>query len=213
LLRQVTLELDMENEIQAIARDSGVRLTVADCRDLDTESMTMLLELEGKQGSLEGAVSAIRRARGMSQLHETSISVTKRICLVVVDKPPICSASMGVGVVCLQCPYSQGGEKVAWKVLVRRSGDIRALVGRLKDKGISTHITSISEVDQEELLTGRQKEVISTAVRLGFFDFPRKVSVTELGAKLGIKPSTLSEILRSAERKIMEKVARDLSAA
>ena len=46
--------------------------------------------------------------------------------------------------------------------------------------------------------------MIAAALSQGYFDFPRKVGLTELSKRLGIKASTLSEILRSAERKVMQ---------
>ena len=52
-------------------------------------------------------------------------------------------------------------------------------------------------------LTKRQKEIILTAVAQGYFEFPRRISLTGLGELLGIRPSTVSEILRSAERRLV----------
>jgi predicted DNA binding protein len=45
---------------------------------------------------------------------------------------------------------------------------------------------------------------MATAMANGYFDFPRKISLTGLSQLVGVKPSTLSEILRSAERRIMQ---------
>ena len=52
-------------------------------------------------------------------------------------------------------------------------------------------------------LTARQMQVVSTAVTRGYFEFPRRISHTGLSELVGVKPSTLSEILRSAERRIL----------
>ena len=52
-------------------------------------------------------------------------------------------------------------------------------------------------------LKARQMEVVSTAVTQGYFEFPRRISLTGLSELVGVKPSTLSEILRSAERRIL----------
>jgi predicted DNA binding protein len=203
MLRQVALEVETRSCVQKTARETGVRLRLTDCRDLDSERMTMLFELEGEPASLDRAVRELRRSKDISQLHETEVSANKKLCMGVVRRPPLCVASMGLGIVCLTCPYSQPGEKIRWEILVRRSGDIRTLVSRLEEKGIGAEISSISRYDHEEVLTPRQKEVISEAVRQGYFDFPRKVGLTELSKRIGIKPSTLSEIMRGAERKIM----------
>jgi hypothetical protein len=210
VLRQVTLELNMENDIQGIAREAGVRLNVTDCRDMDDETMTMLLELEGEPKALQKAVVGLRKAKWMKQLHETKVTDTKTLSLTILERPPVCNASMGIGVVCLECPYSHGGEKMTWQILVRRASDVRALISRLEKKGIEARIASISEVNNEEVLTDRQKVVVSTALSLGYFDFPRKISLTGLSGKMGIRSSTLSQILRSAERKIMTSVGQGL---
>lgn len=212
MLRQVTLELNLENEIQRVAREAGVQMRVADCRDVDDQTMAMLLELEGERGSLRTAVQGLRRSKQVKQMHETEVRENKSLMLTILEQPPLCNASMGLGVVCLACPYGNDGENMTWKVLVRSSGDVRSLISRLEKKGVKTRVVGISEVDHEDLLTDRQKEVVATALSLGYFDFPRKVGLTELSKRVGVKPSSLSEILRSAERKIMESATRDVRA-
>jgi predicted DNA binding protein len=97
-----------------------------------------------------------------------------------------------------------------WQVLVSKPDDLRELTSRLQKQGVGAKVKSISQVNQEELLTGRQKEILATAISLGYYDFPRKISLTALSDKVGIRPSTLSEVLRSAERKIIENVAKSI---
>jgi predicted DNA binding protein len=38
---------------------------------------------------------------------------------------------------------------------------------------------------------------------MGFFDYPRKINMEELSRKLGISPSTLSEMIRRGIRKLL----------
>ena len=58
------------------------------------------------------------------------------------------------------------------------------------------------------ILTERQEEVIRVAFETGYFDFPRRVESTDLAKKLGISGSTLSEILRAAERRVFSEYLR-----
>lgn len=53
------------------------------------------------------------------------------------------------------------------------------------------------------MLTSRQEEVLLTALRMGYFDIPRRIKTRELASVLGMKPSTLTEILRRALRKLI----------
>ena len=54
-----------------------------------------------------------------------------------------------------------------------------------------------------ELLTERQYELFDLACRYGYYEEPKKISLQEIGAKLGICESTSAELLRKAERKLM----------
>jgi len=210
MLRLVSLELGMVNHFKKVANESGVRLTVADCRDFNLKGMSMLLQLEGDRRGMQLAVKGLRRLKGVRHLYDTGVNGSKTLCLTVLDRPNLCDASLGTGVVCMQCPYNEAEVNPMWQVLVSRPDDVRELISRLQRRGVSASIKSISQVNQEELLTGRQKEILAMAISLGYFDFPRKISLTELSKKVAIKPSTLSEVLRNAERKILENTARTI---
>jgi predicted DNA binding protein len=51
------------------------------------------------------------------------------------------------------------------------------------------------------MLTPRQIEVMIAAINVGYFEFPRKISLTKLVKRLSTRPSTAAEILRRAENK------------
>jgi len=52
-------------------------------------------------------------------------------------------------------------------------------------------------------LTDRQLEVLVTAYRAGYFERPRETTGTEVAAALDISPSTFSQHLRAAQRKLL----------
>jgi len=53
-------------------------------------------------------------------------------------------------------------------------------------------------------LTGRQEEIIRIALDKGYFDCPKKTSIRELSRMFGISKSTLSEVLRLGQKKIIK---------
>lgn len=59
------------------------------------------------------------------------------------------------------------------------------------------------EINKKEHLTLKQKEILETAYMLGFFSYPRKITLTELAKHIKVSKSTLSENIRIAENKIM----------
>lgn len=60
------------------------------------------------------------------------------------------------------------------------------------------------EINKKENLTLKQREILETANLLGYFSYPRKISLTQLAKHFKISKSTLSENLRSAENKIIQ---------
>lgn len=57
--------------------------------------------------------------------------------------------------------------------------------------------------DRDLLLTARQDQILSIAFERGYFDFPKKIGLKELAVQTGIETSTLAEILRRAQKKIL----------
>ena len=89
-----------------------------------------------------------------------------------------------------------------WTV-VGGSSSYRELVAGLEKHKIPYELRLLRELQDSELLTGRQEEVLSIAFQSGYFDFPKKTGLKELAARTGVKESTLAEILRRGQKKIL----------
>ena len=55
-------------------------------------------------------------------------------------------------------------------------------------------------------LTDRQFEAIKTATEIGYYAVPRQASLSAVAAELGVASSTVSELLRRAESRLMSRV-------
>lgn len=53
-------------------------------------------------------------------------------------------------------------------------------------------------------LTDRQREVLETAMDLGYFERPRSANATEVAERLDISPSTFAEHLAAAQSKVLD---------
>jgi len=71
-----------------------------------------------------------------------------------------------------------------------------------------TPMSDFVPLDHQVALTERQEQVLGTALVQGYFEFPRRISLTGLSELVGVRPSTLSEILRGAERRVLESTVR-----
>jgi len=56
-------------------------------------------------------------------------------------------------------------------------------------------------------LSEKERLVLTAAIGSGYYEYPRKMSATELAEKLGYSKSTLIEYLRKAENKVMEEIS------
>ena len=203
MLRQIALQVRAENRLQDTARLHGAKLNIVDCKSFNKTGMSLLMELRGAEQDVRAATTAIRHLDGVRQVIEGEGPGDALPLLVVLDRPAICRASNDVAIVCLDCPLNSEIQPASWRFIARKTSDFRQVLTRLSKEGIETRIEDVAPLERKATLTGRQKEIIATAVAQGYFEFPRKISLTGLSELVGVKPSTLSEILRSAERRIM----------
>lgn len=203
MLRQIALQVRTENKLQDAAKEHGVKLNIVDCKPFNRTGMSLLLEMRGETQGIRAATATIRRTEGVRQVIEGEGEVGAAPLLVVLDRPGICRASNDAAIVCLDCPLNSEVQPSSWRFIARKTSDFRQVLTKLAKEGIETRIEDVAPLERKATLTGRQKEIMATAVAQGYFEFPRKISLTGLSELVGVKPSTLSEILRSAERRIM----------
>ncbi|TYL37061.1 helix-turn-helix domain-containing protein [Natronococcus pandeyae] len=87
---------------------------------------------------------------------------------------------------------------------------LAALADRLEQVGLRYRIERVQEqLYESQLLSERQLEVAVTAVDEGYYDTPRRCSLTELADHLGIAKSTCSETLHRAEEAIVKRFVEE----
>ncbi|MFC4440036.1 MULTISPECIES: helix-turn-helix domain-containing protein [Natrialbaceae] len=85
-------------------------------------------------------------------------------------------------------------------------------VEQLSQFGLQYRIESLRErLHDNQLLSKRQQELVVAAVDQGYYDTPRRCSLTELADHLGIAKSTCSETLHRAEEVIVKQFVDGLA--
>ena len=102
-------------------------------------------------------------------------------------------------------------------LVMAQSSKCREFLSAIKEQIPGAVVTSISRdsiTPVEGLLTERQREVFHYALTQGYWDVPRRTTLSELATSLKVSKSTLHEILSSVESKIIHKVTeREISEA
>jgi predicted DNA binding protein len=211
MLKQVSLSIATSNPLQEVARRDNAEVSVIDCRNVNGKRSMFLLDVSAREDEIEHVISDLRGLTGVERMYSTSETKNGALCVAVLQRPPICQAAGATGVLCLKCPLNCKDEELLWDVLIKDPRNLKNLFEKLEKSGIHARVNGISEARRESALTHRQREVMNKAISLGYFEFPRKIDLTQLAQTLQIKPSSLSEILRSAQRKILQRYTDEVS--
>lgn len=103
----------------------------------------------------------------------------------------------------LELPFSVADGTVSWEVTAS-SDRLSSLGDQLRELGIEFDVRSVQEVmEAEGMLTPTQHQLVETAVEEGYYETPRRCTLTDLAETADIAKSTCSETLHRAEGKIV----------
>lgn len=93
---------------------------------------------------------------------------------------------------------------------------LQEIVSALRERFSDVHLQKLTRSDEasdsdlvlvdRNRLTTRQREVLQTAYDMGYFDHPKRANAGDVSDALDISPSTFSEHLTAAQRKILNAV-------
>jgi predicted DNA binding protein len=92
--------------------------------------------------------------------------------------------------------------RMKWLIITDDNRTIGKISKELEAYGCDLHVERITAFEGKGVLTSRQESVIQEALANGYFDYPRRTDSEELAERLGISVSTLSEIMRAAQRRV-----------
>lgn len=120
---------------------------------------------------------------------------------VVIDKCAACIALKQSNCFMVSSKSRVGGW-LEWVVAAQNNGSIQDLVYLLGKNKCQVELTQVSGSSGAPGLTTRQEEILQFAYSNGYYEYPRKVSLTDLSRIFEVSPSTMSEILRAGQRRI-----------
>lgn len=90
-----------------------------------------------------------------------------------------------------------------WLIISERDQAERFVNG-LRERGVKVEIASSREYKPHATLTDRQRELMQAAIAQGYYEVPRRITLTKLAERLKVAKSTLSETLARGERHLLE---------
>lgn len=119
---------------------------------------------------------------------------------------PVVLDSLGEAGVPLRTPFEVVDGTARWEVTTS-TGRLTELGDRLDAAGIGydlEYVRSIDGTEAESVLTDRQREVLLAAVDLGYYETPRRATLTDVAESLDVSKATASDVLHRAEGRIVD---------
>ncbi len=182
----------------ATARARGVSVRVTSCVPVGGTTLVETVELagEGWRDVLQDLQAG--RADRVEVLDESPNGAVVRLAV------PSCGlrAAIEASGVAPDFPFDVEDGTDRWLVVAPRER-ARAFVDALGRAGMRARVEFSGEYAPARPLTPRQSEVLHAAVDAGYYDFPRRTSLSLLAERLGVAKSTLSELLMIVEREVV----------
>ncbi len=119
------------------------------------------------------------------------------------DENSVLSAPL-VDVDCsLEWPVQLNGNFKRLRVLLNEAKVDDLIVGI---ENIGANVLKMSKVRRGaefgNLFTLKQREILGSTIKLGYYDFPRKINLNDLSKQVGVSPSTLCVHLQKIESRV-----------
>lgn len=195
----ITIELANERcKVLRTLDESGVsRFRIIDVRAVDGEVTRHLVRMASEEiFKIPESISVKRRSGGKTEL-ESSVWIDTKGC-------DVCSTILSSGSFLISGRNIEENTLI-YHFIVPNFEAFRKITSTLEAKGLKHKILEVGRLKSKgKILTEKQERVLWIALRMGFFEYPRKVNTQELSRRLGISMSTLSEITRRGMRRLLE---------
>ncbi len=198
---EALLSIGAPDWMESISRNHSAKVKILSCMHLDEGGARDLVELSAPADRMDGAIKELKDHPHFEEVAIARSSREKALAIVAAKRCALCGV-MGSSDCFLLSASSEDG-KILWNILASGRGPLDKLVARLRKGGFAVAIKKLKEFGKKEELTHRQEEIVRIALQKGYFDNPKKISIRELGKLMGLSISTLSEILRSGQKKIL----------
>lgn len=188
--------------VTEVTREHGATVNLVEQKPAGATGLQSLVEIDPGEADPEAVVETLRRNRFVHGVEAIVPRKGKVLATLMVDNCHACHELASSDCFLTDATATEGGG-LEWRLLAPQRSSVESLVKILKDRGIAVELAAIKTVRGSGNLTDRQERVLSLAFELGYFEFPKKIGLTELAEKLGVSKAALSETLRTGEEKIL----------
>ena len=193
---------------QELTSKYHAKINILDCLPYEGDGNKDLVEIEVDPQYAEMILADVKKNPEVDLVDLTIVDKGKIKGAVATQDCVACCTMVGSEAFLLESHMDKEG-KTIWRLLSTDKEAIRQIIADLEGHRYYVELLKLTSVDVEELMTSRQEDILQIAFERGYFDYPKKISLRDLAAMFDISISTLSEMLRKGQRKIMEEYFDD----
>jgi predicted DNA binding protein len=199
-MREAILKITMpDNWVKDVCKKYPYPIKFIECMPYSESGGRGLIEIKGEKS--DEIVAEIKKHPDVCRI---DISHLKNGVLgsVVTERCSACRALTGSDCFLTSASSLEDGS-VEWKLITGAEGSLSDLIENLEENGCRVELKSTVHLSKKSMLTNRQEEIIRAAFEKGYYDYPKKITISELAKMFDISPSTLGEIIQRGEKKII----------
>jgi predicted DNA binding protein len=193
-----------ENWITNLCRDDAATVRLLSVKSEDNRpDITHFVEIVSDRIGADVMRNQLRNFSDVTESDIAIVGVNRLVGAVTSNDCTVCSL-----IVHSQTGYFIGPAtteedcQMTYRLFMNGEG-IPAFLQTLHEKGVVYKIAEIAKMSKTRAITSKQERVLKSALELGYYDYPKRISTEDLSKVVGLAPSTISEILRRAEKRII----------
>ena len=209
----LTFHVEPDSTLSRFVTAVDAPLTVTDVSHRDDGTCAVFVTLDvSTTGERDRAEQTVRGNTGASVLRADTTGVT---CVLTLGAGSAIQQLVGHGAALQQVEVRTDSKQLAVTVQLPYETEVREYVDAVTDavdgaelvakghRSVDWQSAATVATAADDQLTDRQREALQMAFHAGYFDWPRSTDADTVAAQLGIAQSTLSQHLRTAERKLL----------
>jgi len=189
--------------IRSIAESYPARIRILDCKASESdEGVTEVFEILTDDEHSDRILDALQQDSYIDTLDIISSKGGRILGTVTTHRCTACR-TFAVSHCFLVSVSANKDGTVEW-VLLGSEDEYKRLLRSLGEQGVEATVTKLTRATGGKSLTSRQEQILQIALEKGYFNYPRSIDLRSLAQLLDVSPPTLSELLRKAQRKILQ---------
>jgi len=190
-----------KNWMTEISEKCDARVRIIERKPYADYGSQDLVEIDAED--MKEVLESIQRNPLVSKVEISSLEKGRALAAVSTQECLPCHVLITSGCFLVTATTKEDG-RTEWTLIASRKESFKDLIGKLEKSGCEVKLESLKRISRREILTDRQEEILLIAFQKGYFDYPKRISIRQLARICNVSISTMSEILRKGQKKLMK---------